>query len=152
MTTLSQIAINNVGLVRAADIEQLPADIRETFWTWMAGQTMPHIDGEVWIYAHDWKRFLRWYGGSARRTPGRLAGEIRMADDFDATISEDSAEAVHCDVCGSNTTLVQGGEPQYATLHADWGYGSSHDGERYNMRLCEICFFATLAALGIPRA
>lgn len=27
------------------------------------------------------------------------------------------------------------------------GYGSKHDGERYEVHLCEFCFFRTLSAL-----
>ena len=30
---------------------------------------------------------------------------------------------------------------------AHWGYGSKHDGERYELQLCEKCFFYTLATL-----
>ena len=33
-------------------------------------------------------------------------------------------------------------------LQAHWGYGSvRHDGERYEVHLCEDCFFTTLAYL-----
>lgn len=32
-------------------------------------------------------------------------------------------------------------------LSAHWGYGSQHDGERYEVHLCENCFFRTLAGL-----
>ena len=30
---------------------------------------------------------------------------------------------------------------------AHWGYGSKHDGERYELQLCEKCFFYDLATL-----
>ncbi|WP_306108835.1 hypothetical protein [Pseudomonas sp. 9AZ] len=30
-------------------------------------------------------------------------------------------------------------------LHASWGYGARHDGERYRVCLCEVCFFQVLA-------
>ena len=30
---------------------------------------------------------------------------------------------------------------------AHWGYGSKHDGERYELQLCEKCFFYALATL-----
>ena len=39
------------------------------------------------------------------------------------------------------------GEQNYATLSANWGYGYRHDGERYEVHLCERCFFETLANL-----
>ena len=32
-------------------------------------------------------------------------------------------------------------------LQAHWGYGTKHDGERYEIHLCEDCFFRTLATL-----
>lgn len=83
---LSEITINNVGLVRAVDIEQLPQELQQEFWNWMAGQTMPLIDGEPWVYGHDWRRFLRWYSAKTSRKPGRLSGKIHIGDDFDDPI------------------------------------------------------------------
>ena len=53
---------------------------------------------------------------------------------------------VLCDVCSSSTT-PPGGSAQYGTLTAHWGYGSKHDGERYEVHLCEQCFFSALSAL-----
>lgn len=32
-------------------------------------------------------------------------------------------------------------------FQAHWGYGALHDGERYEVQLCENCFFATIAYL-----
>ena len=52
---------------------------------------------------------------------------------------------VLCDVCGRNTS--DGKTSQYGTLKADWGYGSAHDGDSYEVHLCEACFFSALAAL-----
>jgi hypothetical protein len=52
---------------------------------------------------------------------------------------------VLCDVCRCSTHVV--GVPQFGTLHAHWGYGTSHAGERYELHLCEECFFQTLAHL-----
>ncbi|HBP40772.1 MAG TPA: hypothetical protein DD644_03320 [Halomonas sp.] len=51
---------------------------------------------------------------------------------------------VVCDVC-LTTTRVAEENLEYATLKAHWGYGSQHDGERYEVHLCESCFFSTLA-------
>lgn len=51
---------------------------------------------------------------------------------------------IHCDVCGEPTRVAGYGQ-QYGTLEAHWGYGSNHDGDHYHVRLCEQCFFATLA-------
>lgn len=53
---------------------------------------------------------------------------------------------IHCTVCTSNT-YVSGYGHQFGTLAALWGVGSRHDGERYSVRLCEHCFFQTLAYL-----
>ncbi|NVZ75188.1 hypothetical protein HX859_09855 [Pseudomonas gingeri] len=53
---------------------------------------------------------------------------------------------VRCDVCDRSTRLGSG-NLEYGTLHAHWGYGALHDGERYEVHLCEACFFATLAYL-----
>lgn len=36
---------------------------------------------------------------------------------------------------------------QFGTLRASWGFDSAHDGERYEVHLCEPCFFRTLAGL-----
>ncbi len=36
---------------------------------------------------------------------------------------------------------------QFGTLRASWGDGSIHDGERYEIHLCEPCFFRTLLGL-----
>lgn len=53
---------------------------------------------------------------------------------------------VRCDVCDSSTRLASG-NLQYGMLHAHWGYGALHDGERYEVHLCESCFFATIGYL-----
>jgi len=50
---------------------------------------------------------------------------------------------VLCDSCSRNTLTE--GTSQFATLQAHWGYGAQHDGEQYELDLCETCFFATLA-------
>ena len=46
-----------------------------------------------------------------------------------------------CDVCQESTQLNHG------VLSAHWGKGSKHDGEQYELHLCEACFFATVATL-----
>lgn len=51
-----------------------------------------------------------------------------------------------CDVC-RRSVRVQNGEYQYGTLQANWGCGASHQGERYELQLCEECFFQTLVHL-----
>jgi hypothetical protein len=53
---------------------------------------------------------------------------------------------IHCAVCG-DATRVPGYGQQFGTVHALLGFGSQHDGERYQVPLCEPCFFGTLAYL-----
>ncbi|MFD3299226.1 hypothetical protein [Aquipseudomonas alcaligenes] len=53
---------------------------------------------------------------------------------------------IHCAVCG-DATRVPGYGQQFGTLQALWGYGSQHDGERYQVHLCESCFFGALSYL-----
>lgn len=58
-------------------------------------------------------------------------------------------EGVHdivCDICSSSTRLDTGLQ-QFGTLKALWGPGSGHDGQRYEVHLCELCFFQALANL-----
>lgn len=45
-----------------------------------------------------------------------------------------------CQVCDSAGPLP-------AQLAADFGKGSPHAGERYQLQLCESCFFFTLSTL-----
>ena len=51
---------------------------------------------------------------------------------------------VSCDACGKSTTNYSDVGPDYATLESCWGYGSSNDGSKYNIDLCEECFFEVL--------
>ncbi|MFU4621829.1 hypothetical protein ACM705_14925 [Pseudomonas aeruginosa] len=60
----------------------------------------------------------------------------------------ESISDVLCDVCG-DSTRVEGYGLQFGTLRASWGcgYGSTHDGERYEVHLWEPCFFRTISGL-----
>ena len=58
----------------------------------------------------------------------------------------ESVSDVLCDVCGDGTR-IEGYGLQFGTLRASWGYGSTHDGERYEVHLCEPCFFRTISGL-----
>lgn len=62
-----------------------------------------------------------------------------------ADVMQSNADVL-CDVCGCSTR-VPGCGLQYGTLQARWGYGARHDGERYRVHLCELCFFQALAGL-----
>tara|TARA_R110000824_G_scaffold208405_1_gene394023 strand:+ start:14342 stop:14653 length:312 start_codon:yes stop_codon:yes gene_type:complete len=61
-------------------------------------------------------------------------------------VEVDTVTDVICDVCLTSTRLASEGL-EFATLQAHWGYGSQHDGERYELHLCESCFFRTLGYL-----
>lgn len=51
-----------------------------------------------------------------------------------------------CDTCGCSTKIDLGSN-EFGTLSASFGYGSLHDSEKYQVHLCESCFFETLAYL-----
>jgi hypothetical protein len=46
---------------------------------------------------------------------------------------------VNCDICGKSATTMNIG-PAWAELGACWGYGSIHDGYKYDIDICENCF------------
>ncbi len=56
---------------------------------------------------------------------------------------------IRCDVCSKSTKKVLHGTDlfEYGTLSASWGYASQHDGEEYEIHLCEPCFFQAVANL-----
>ena len=56
---------------------------------------------------------------------------------------------VLCDVCG-DSRCVEGHGLQFDTLRASWGYGSAHDGECYEIPVCEPCFFRATAVCEVP--
>lgn len=67
-------------------------------------------------------------------------------------IQVETVKDVVCDVCSCSTRLDTGaGGHEFGTLQAHWGYGTAHDGERYELHLCEECFFRTLAYLNQER-
>ena len=49
---------------------------------------------------------------------------------------------IRCDGCGKSTKKEQAFE--HATISASWGYESKHDGEHYELHLCELCFYSVL--------
>lgn len=59
----------------------------------------------------------------------------------------DVVSDIRCDVCDESCSPVEGYGPQFGTLNARWGYGAHHDGEEYELHLCEACFFQTLASI-----
>lgn len=61
-------------------------------------------------------------------------------------VEVDTVTDVVCDVCLCSTRIANDGL-EFATLQARWGYGTAHDGERYEIHLCESCFSLTVANL-----
>ena len=59
----------------------------------------------------------------------------------------DVVSDIRYDVCDESCSPAEGYDPLYGTLSAKWGYGSRHDGENYELHLCESCFFQALANL-----
>lgn len=51
---------------------------------------------------------------------------------------------VRCDVC-EKSCQTDCSNISFGTLSAQWGYGSQHDGEKYEVHLCESCFFQVIA-------
>lgn len=58
-------------------------------------------------------------------------------------ITKKVEDKIYCDLCGSKCTHDLLGS-EYALLEAYWGYCSKHDGQKYEIHLCEQCFFLTL--------
>jgi hypothetical protein len=56
----------------------------------------------------------------------------------------DAVVDVICDRCGGNTK-TEGSGLKFGTMSAHWGYGSQHEGQVYELHLCETCFFGQLA-------
>jgi hypothetical protein len=61
------------------------------------------------------------------------------------TVHIKSVEAIQCDQCGKD---CEGAEDMFginhATLDAAWGYGSKSDGSKFEVHLCESCFYSVL--------
>lgn len=58
----------------------------------------------------------------------------------------DQVVEVICDACGMSAR-GSNGELQFGAMHASWGEGSAHSGEKYELHLCESCFFAQVSAI-----
>jgi hypothetical protein len=52
-------------------------------------------------------------------------------------------DKVYCDACGGVCTEDNFGS-DYATLEAAWGYNSKSDGLKFEIQLCEDCFYDLL--------
>ena len=55
-------------------------------------------------------------------------------------------DSIICDVCGTNCTSQSFGT-ECAFIDAVWGYGSRSDGAKFEIHLCENCFYITISYL-----
>jgi hypothetical protein len=62
------------------------------------------------------------------------------------TVEKKVKDRIYCDACGQCCTEDNIGD-EYGTLEAVWGYGSKHDGTKYNIDLCEDCFFKVVESI-----
>lgn len=52
-----------------------------------------------------------------------------------------------CDCCGKQCTDDFYNDHENATLEAVWGYNSRSDGKKFELELCEDCFYETIRFL-----
>jgi len=52
-------------------------------------------------------------------------------------------DKVYCDSCNKLCTDPNLGS-EYAVLEASWGYASKSDGKKFDIQLCEDCFYKVL--------
>lgn len=57
-----------------------------------------------------------------------------------------------CDVCGKTCTDDFYNNHENATLEATWGYNSRSDGTKFEIHLCENCFYITISFLRNQRS
>lgn len=55
-------------------------------------------------------------------------------------IEIDSLVDVVCDVCDKSCKVDDFSNLEYAMLLADWGYGSTRDGEQHEAHFCQECY------------
>jgi hypothetical protein len=80
------------------------------------------------------------------RRPNLINPEDKVLMKIIGKAEVDTVTDVVCDVCQCSTGVPVGGF-EYATLGAQWGFGSKHDGDKYELQICERCFFETVAYL-----
>lgn len=56
-------------------------------------------------------------------------------------------DKIFCDCCGKQCTDDFYHNHENATLEAAWGYNSGRDGEKWEVHLCESCFYETIRFL-----
>ena len=61
------------------------------------------------------------------------------------TVEIEYTKSLNCDMCGADCSVFNDIIPEnYALLEADWGYDSKSDGTRFEVHLCEECFYNVL--------
>lgn len=66
------------------------------------------------------------------------------------TYKKDIIKDVLCDVCGKSCCKFIENKlitTESASIIADWGYYSDSDGKKYNIEICENCFYDVIAHL-----
>lgn len=53
-------------------------------------------------------------------------------------------DQILCDICGKTCTDDFYNNHENATLEAIWGYNSRSDGQKFEIHLCESCFYDTI--------
>ena len=67
----------------------------------------------------------------------------RVCEDALGSVRYEPASSGFCRVC-TRAISFYAGNRDYGVLHADFGYGSHLDGNRYHLNLCDDCFQSTL--------
>lgn len=64
----------------------------------------------------------------------------------------ETVDHILCDVCGKTCTDDLYNDHENATIEAVWGYNSRSDGDKYEIHLCENCFYITISFLRNQRS
>lgn len=68
------------------------------------------------------------------------------------TYTTEIVKDVLCDVCGNSCCLFAQDKlisTEHATIKANWGYYSDSDGKKYDIDICEKCFYDVIAHLKV---
>lgn len=68
------------------------------------------------------------------------------------TVKVKKVDHIICDVCGKICTDDFYHGQENATLEAVWGYNSRSDGTKFEIHLCENCFYDTISFLRNQRS
>lgn len=60
-------------------------------------------------------------------------------------------DKTYCDICNKVCTDDFYNDHEYALIEAHWGYFSRNDGTKYEIHLCENCFYDTISWMKTKR-